>query len=77
VQVLIVHLLRFKYEGSQSHKISAPVHFDSDLHLPAKMFAEGAPSKHACYALFAIINHMGKPSMQLDDHLHACCNAMP
>lgn len=61
LQVLIVHLLRFKYDGARSVKESTYVDIDRELTLPARMFAEGVSVKQASYSLFAIINHIGAP----------------
>jgi hypothetical protein len=60
-QVLVVHLLRFKYEETRSVKVACDVDFHSELKLLPNMFADGAPAKHASYCLFATINHIGAP----------------
>ena len=59
LQVLVLQLMRFRYEGMRSVKVASDVAFDEDLQLLPSMFADGAPRKNARYRLLSTVTHLG------------------
>ena len=69
MQILVVHLMRFRHDGARTAKLNMEVAFTEELELQPRMFADSAPIKRAQYRLLATVQHLGA---RLGPRLCAC-----